>query len=107
MSQNVPAITSVGAVSTQERIAALQEQMALYAQYANSASSSVTTEYRALQSAIASGNVIGAEVALAQLQKSKEAGSSAPAVAPAAPAPASPSAPPSTAPAPHSLNTVA
>jgi len=84
-------ISSVSSSVSQQTIAALQAQMARYSQAANGRNSQASSDYKALQSAIQSGNVSAAQSALARLQRdSRTTNPAAPTPAPAAPAAHSP-----------------
>jgi hypothetical protein len=67
--------------SNQQTLALLQSQMVRYAQSANGHNSQASADYKALQTAITSGNVSQAQAALTRLQrdsKTTNSGANAP-----------------------------
>jgi len=60
--------SSVASAVDQQTLAALQIQLSVYAQEANSENTEAKAAYQALQSAVTSGNVSEAQAALATLQ---------------------------------------
>jgi hypothetical protein len=65
-------ISSVSSAVSQQTIALLQSQMMRYSQTANGQNSQASADYKALQSAIKSGNVSDAQAALARLQRDSQ-----------------------------------
>jgi hypothetical protein len=61
--------SSVASSVSEQTLAALQAQMALYANAANGKNPQAKVAYTALQSAIQSGNISQAQAALAKLQQ--------------------------------------
>jgi predicted negative regulator of RcsB-dependent stress response len=62
---------------SQQTIASLQAQMLRYAQPANGQNSQASADYKALQTAVQSGNVSDAQAALARLKRDSQAGNPA------------------------------
>jgi hypothetical protein len=65
---------SVAAATSQVTIASLQAQMARYSQSASGQNGAASADYKALQSAITSGNVTAAQAALVRLQRDSNVG---------------------------------
>jgi hypothetical protein len=83
----VEAISSVPSSVVPQTIVLLQAEMLRYAQAANSQSGDTSSDYRALQTAIKSGNLLDAQAALFRLRHDNQAGASNAATS-ASPAPA-------------------
>jgi hypothetical protein len=77
--------SNVSSSVEQQTMAALQAQLSLFAQSANGQNLPARADYKALQSAITSGNVSQAQAALTKLQRDAKAASPSPATSAASP----------------------